>query len=246
MRGTLPRLVPIIACGAVMATTAQAQEMGRRASQFDLGVYAGGSFTSDWFESRTVRLNGSGAPQEDGDGEGYSPGFGGAFGGLATFWLTPAFGVRAHGVYLPMQLPQGDDDNNASDDSDKYVMNTYAYDLNLALRPFASRMNASPWMSSLYLFVGGGGLTVDLAGEDLPRCELMLQGLGACLSFEPEQATVGQGTAGLGLDLFPLGPLSLFTEAAVHVYDSPVHVGDEWLGPIRAPTGSTVRLADDA
>ncbi|HEX5872189.1 MAG TPA: hypothetical protein VFY65_17285, partial [Longimicrobium sp.] len=241
----LPRLVPIVACGAMMvATEGRAQEMDtyRRASRFDIGVYGGGSLTSNWFESRTVTLNGTDTPMENDDDEGFSPGTGGAFGALANLWLTPAFGIRAHGVYLPMKLPNSDDE---AFDNDGYVMNTYAFDLNLALRPFATRAG-SPWMSSLYLFAGGGGLMVDLAGEDQPLCEGTLAQQGACLSFEPEQTMVGQGTAGLGVDLIPIGPLALFAEAAVHVYDSPVHTTDFWLGPIRASEGATVRIADDA
>jgi hypothetical protein len=244
------RLAICAAVGALLAGAAgdawgQEMEMqGRRASRFDLGIYAGGSLTSDWFSSRTVTLNGTANPTQNDDEEGFAPGVGGAFGGLATFWVTPALGIRVHGVYLPMRLPEGDEDRNQTD---AYVMNTYAYDLNLALRPFATRMDAGRWLSSMYLFVGGGGLTVDLAGEDRPVCEGTILGLGGCLSFEPEQATVGQGTAGVGFDLVPLGStLALFTEAAVHVYDSPVHVGDFWVGPIRARTGSTVRVADDA
>ena len=247
MRGMLPRLVPLLACGAVMGTTAQAQEMDRRASQFDLGVYAGGTLTSNWFESRTVRLNGTASPDENDDGEGYSPGYAPAFGALANFWFTPAFGIRLHGAYVPMRLPNTESAFTDAGEGSTYVMNTWLYDLNLALRPFAARMDAGRWLSSVYLFVGGGGLTVDLAGEDQALCEGTLAARGACLSFEPEQATVGQGTAGAGIDLIPLGrSLALFGEAAVHVYDSPVHVDDAWLGPIRAPTGSTVRVADDA
>jgi hypothetical protein len=246
MRRMAPRLVTILACGALMATQARAQDMDRRVSRFDLGVYAGGSLSGDWFESRTVTLNQTTTPTENDDAEGYSPGVGGAFGAQATFWFTPSFGIRAHGAYLPMRLPDNDDDeDNLGGDGGEYVMNTYVYDLNLALRPFASR--GSPWLSSMYLFAGGGGLTVDVWGEDQPVCEGTLAGLGACLSFEPEDATVGQGTAGLGFDLIPLGSmLGLFAEAAVHVYDSPVHVSDTWLGPITAPAGSTVRIGNDA
>jgi hypothetical protein len=241
MRGMLPRLVPILACAA-MASQATAQETGRRVSRFDLGVYAGGSYTSNWFESRTVTLNGTATPTENDDAEGFAPELGGAFGAEATFWFTPMLGLRAHGAYLPMQLPNNDDAIN----NDGYVLNSYVFDLNLALRPFAMR-GGSPLMSSLYLFAGGGGLMVDAAGEDVERCEGTLAAYGACLSLAPEQATVGQGTAGIGFDLFPIGSaLGLFAEAAVHVYDSPVHVGDDWLGPIVAPEGATVRIADDA
>jgi hypothetical protein len=247
MRGKLPRLVPILAFGALVGTQAQAQEMERRASQFDLGVYAGGTLSSDWFASRTVTLTGNGDPTENDDDEGYSPGYAPAFGALANFWVTPAFGIRLHGSYMPMRLPNMESPFTDAGESSQYVMNTYVYDLNLALRPFSASMDAGRWLSSVYLFVGGGGLTVDVAGEDRPMCEGTLAGLGACLSYEPEQATVGQGTAGAGIDLLPLGrSLALFGEAAVHVYDSPVHVDDFWLGPIRAPVGSNVRIADDA
>ena len=243
MRGMLPRLVPVLACSAALATQATAQEMDRRLSRFDLGVYAGGTLTSDWFESRTVTLNGTDTPTENDDDEGFSPGTGGAFGALATFWFTPALGLRAHAAYLPMRLPHNGDD--AIKDYG-YVANTYVADLNLAFRPFAGGMR-SPLMSSFYLFAGGGGLMVDVAGEDRELCEGTLAAQGACLSLEPDHATVGQGTAGIGLDLFPIGSsLAFFGEAAVHVYDSPVHVGDAWLGPIRAPEGATVRIADDA
>jgi hypothetical protein len=224
-----------------MATQATAQEPDRRVSRFDLGVYAGGAYTSNWFDSRTVTLNGTNAPTENDDAEGFAPGFGGAFGAQATFWFTPALGIRAHGVYLPMRFPNNDD----AIDNDSYVLNTYAFDLNLALRPFAGG-GRSPLMSSLYLFAGGGGLLVDAAAEDRRVCEGTLAQLGACLSLEPEQTTVGQGTAGIGFDLFPIGSaLGLFAEAAAHVYDSPVHVGDEWLGPITSGTGTSVRVADD-
>jgi hypothetical protein len=241
------RLAICAAVGALLAGAADGawgQAMtGRRASQFDLGVYAGGSLSSDWFTSRTLTLNGTGTPTENDDEEGYSPGAGGAFGGLATFWLTPSLGVRVHGAYLPLRLPEGDGESG----TDGYVMNTYVYDLNLALRPFAARAGAVPWLSSLYLFVGGGGLTVDLAGEDRALCEGTLAAQGACLSFAPEQATVGQGTAGVGFDLLPLGStFGVFAEAAAHVYDSPVHVDDEWLGPITGRAGNTVRIGDDA
>jgi hypothetical protein len=245
MRRMLPRLVPILACGAVVATQADAQDMGRRASRFDLGVYAGGTLSSNWFESRTVVPNQTGAPTQNDDAVGYSPGYAPAFGALAQFWITPALGLRVHGAYVPMRLPNADGAFENAGERAAYEMNTYLYDVNLALRPFATA-DVSRWLSSVYLFAGGGGFTVDLAGEDQALCQPYLRGLGACLSYEPAQATVGQGTAGAGIDLIPLGPLSLFGEAAVHVYDSPTHVDDFWLGAIRTPTNTAVRIADDA
>jgi hypothetical protein len=245
------RRLPTYAAAAALllgaADGARAQDTGYRASKFDLGVYAGGSLTSNWFESRTVTLNGTTTPTDNDDGEGYAPGYAPAFGALANFWFAPALGVRLHGAYVPMRLPNTESPFTDAGERGSYVMNTYLYDLNLAVRPFVTRMDAGRWLSSVYLFAGGGGYTTDLAGEDQPACEGTLAPLGACLSFQPKQATVGQGTAGAGIDLVPLGRnLALFGEAAVHVYDSPVHVDDAWLGPIRAPTGSRVRIADDA
>ena len=246
------RLLTYAAAAALLAGAAEdarAQDMDgwRRASRFDLGVYAGGTLTSDWFSSRTLVLNGTEDPTENDDEEGYSPGYGPAFGAIANYWLTPTFGIRLHGAYVPLRLPNTESPFTDAGERGLYVMNTYLYDLNLALRPFAARTDAGPWLSSVYLFLGGGGLTVDLAGEDMALCEGTLAIRGGCLSFEPEQATVGQGTAGAGIDLLPLGrSLALFGEAAVHVYDSPVHVDDAWLGPIQRPTGSTVRIGDDA
>ena len=218
---------------------------GRRASRFDLGIYAGGSLTSNWFSSRTVTLNGTPNPTENDDEEGYAPGYAPAFGALANLWLTPTFGLRLHGAYLPMRLPGTEGLFEGAGEREQYVMNSWFYDLGLTVRPFVTR-DVSPWLSSVYFFAGGGGMTVDLAGEDRALCEGTLYGLGGCLSFDPEQATVGQGTAGAGMDFFPLGPLALFGEAAVHVYDSPVHVDDFWMGPDPRAHRIDVRIADDA
>ena len=233
--------------GAGSTALAQETTNGPRASRFDLGIYAGGSGTSAWFESRTVTLNGTETPDDNDDGQSYAPGYAPIFGAQATFWLTPAFGVRAHGAYAPVRPPQASEGffdlffDNAGERRD-YTFNTYLYDLNLALRPFVGR---DGWYRTVYLFAGGGGLTVDVAGEDRRQCVGYLLALGACVSYEPEQATVAQGTAGAGIDLIRFGSLGLFGEAAVHVYDSPAHVDDAWVGPITAPSGARVRIADD-
>ncbi len=227
-------------------TAAQAQDemmMGRQVSRFDLGVYAGGSLTSAWYDSRSVTLNATGNPTENDDDDSFAPGFGGAFGGIANFWVTPMLGIRLHGAYLPMQPPRSEGAFENVGERSEYVLNSYVYDLNLTARPFV--MSGSSLLSGMYLFLGGGGLTVDVTGEDRLVCEPAAQALGACLPLKPSAATVGQVNGGLGFDLIPLGPVSLFTEAGVHYYDSPVHTGEPWLGPITAPTGSRVRIAND-
>jgi hypothetical protein len=66
-----------LAATALVAGTGselQAQEMtNRRASRFDLGVYAGGAYTTAWYESRTASVT-DGVLTEEDDGEGF--GFG--------------------------------------------------------------------------------------------------------------------------------------------------------------------------
>jgi len=232
------------------ADGAKAQDMmhgsgARGAPRFELGIYAGGTLSSRWFESHTVTLDGTPTGSRNDDGENYSPGFAPAFGAFATYWLSPSVGVRAHGSYTPMRLPFTGDGvfGTGATDQHRYVMNTWFYDMDLMVRPFAWH---DGMLRSMYLWVGGGGYTVDLAGEDVSVCEASLAALGACLSFDPTQATVGQGTAGVGLDLFGVGPLQLFTELGVHVYDSPVHVGDDWFAPVVGLNGTSVRIADDA
>jgi len=190
---------------------AQAQDdmTGRRASRFDIGIYAGGAYTTDWFQIGDT---------------GFKPGVSGIFGAQTTFWLSPTFGLRLNGAYAPQRLPQDDE----VFDSDRWLVNTWLYDLDLVWRPMFWSAG-SPWMSSLYLFAGGGGVTSDPAGgpEDVNSCVPVVGFIanGVCVPGNPSFGTVGQGTAGFGFDLIPLGnTLGLFLEAAVHGYDSPAHV----------------------
>ncbi|HLL47831.1 MAG TPA: hypothetical protein VK399_14055, partial [Longimicrobiaceae bacterium] len=110
----------LVAAAALAGTGVDADAQVGGPTVFDLGIYAGGSWTSSWFEI--------------GD-EGYQVGFGPIFGATATYWATPGFGVRLHGAYFPTQLPQGDSNAGFEDGSDEYVMNNWLYDLNLVFRP---------------------------------------------------------------------------------------------------------------
>jgi opacity protein-like surface antigen len=157
-------LVATVVAGVGGAGAAHAQEMmdGRRAGRFDVAVYAGGSLSSPWFESRTVTLNGTEEPTENDDAEDFSPGYAPFFGAHLTFWASPMFGVRLHGAYAPMRPPSRPQDGffdgfeNAGERA-AYELNTYVYDAELVVRPFfnASR---SRLLSSVYLWAGGGGL----------------------------------------------------------------------------------------
>ncbi|HEX9936671.1 MAG TPA: hypothetical protein VGB15_06100 [Longimicrobium sp.] len=195
----------MLAVGA--AGQAAAQDMAvRTAPQFDIAVSAGGAWSSNWFQV--------------GD-EGYKPGVAPIFGLGATFWLSPTFGIRANGQYMPSKLPQ--DGDTFTDD--RWVMNNYFYGLDLMWRPMF--WSNTGWMGSMYVFLGGGGLTTNIAGDGGCLAYAFMLANGVCLPVTPTRATVGQGEAGLGFDLFPLfSGVGLFLEGGVHGYDSPAHVAE--------------------
>ncbi|HEX9937849.1 MAG TPA: hypothetical protein VGB15_12030 [Longimicrobium sp.] len=207
MRRTLASALAasLLALGA--AGQVQAQDMtGRTAPLFDIAVSAGGAWSSNWFQV--------------GD-EGFKPGVAPIFGLGATFWLSPTFGIRANGQYMPSKLPQ--DGDTFTDD--RWVMNNYFYGLDLMWRPMF--WSNPGWMGSMYVFLGGGGLTTNIAGDGGCLVYAGVTAAGVCLPVTPTRATVGQGEAGLGFDLFPLfSGVGLFLEGGVHGYDSPAHVAE--------------------
>ena len=193
----------LVALGA--AGHAQAQDMTvRTAPQFDIGIFAGGAYTTNWF---TI------------GGEGYKPEFSPVFGAEATYWLSPTFGVRLDGKYLPSHMPNG-----PQYESTHWPQNVWTYDLDLLWRPMF--WSSTGFMSSMYVFVGGGGLTADPFGPGTECLALApFAANGVCISGNAKHGTVGQGVAGLGFDVFPLtSSLGVFLEAGVHGYDSPAHV----------------------
>lgn len=204
----------VAAAGLLTAGTGSgAQAQMQSAPLFDLGVYGGLQYSTNWFENRA--------------GEGYSIGPGPIFGAAATFWTSPSFGVRLHGSYFPSGAPDADDDNVGETNKDRYSLNNYFADLDLVFRPYSG-----PFLgvfASPYFFVGGGALVTNVAddaGQDRPDridCVQEYVTRGVCLAYEPSYATVGQGVAGLGFDVLSLGGLGIFGELAAHVYDSPVH-----------------------
>jgi len=208
----------LVAAAALAGTGVDADAQTGGPTVFDLGIYAGGSWTSSWFEI--------------GD-EGYQVGFGPIFGATATYWATPGFGVRLHGAYFPTQLPQADSDAGFEDGNDEYVMNNWLYDLNLVFRPAFLTSSIGSFLANPYLFLGGGGLTTNIAGDPAPPggvgypCVSAYRAAGVCLSQNPEYASVGQGNIGIGFDLLSLAGLGIFGEVAVHGYDSPAHVYNE-------------------
>jgi hypothetical protein len=234
---------------------AHAQELDTKVPIFEIGVYGGGAYTTDWLGIND-EFTGFGTgfdTNENGDGFGF--GFTPIFGATASFYTTPLFGIRLHGAYMPSDFPTRDDDedglggfgasepfvtsvNRFEDDDSDYPLNNYFADLSLVFRPWIT--SRSGFLGSAYLFAGGGVLVTDVAGEadrfidpnadpdDFIDCVDAYQRIGACLSFQPEYATVGQGTLGIGFNFLPLGnTFGLYGEIAAHGYDSPFHTPDE-------------------
>ena len=201
-------LVVAGAAGQARAQDDMTMTTARHAPLFDIAVSAGGAWSSDWFSI--------------GD-DGYKPGFAPIFGAGATYWLSPTFGIRANGQYMPSKLPMND--NGFS--SDRWLNNAWFYDLDLMWRPMF--WSDGGFMSSMYVFLGGGGLTNNPAGgsDTGPSCTTVALWIanGVCLPAGPTFGTVGQGVAGLGFDVFPVTPsIGVFLEGGVHGYDSPAHV----------------------
>ncbi|HYH80122.1 MAG TPA: hypothetical protein VEX86_09995, partial [Longimicrobium sp.] len=104
-------LAAVLAAGAAGQATAQDMVV-RTAPQFDIAVSAGGAFSTAWF---TIGENG------------FSPGVAPIFGLGTTFWLSPTFGLRLNGQYMPSKLPQDAD----VFESDRWLVNNYFYGLDL-------------------------------------------------------------------------------------------------------------------
>jgi hypothetical protein len=137
-------------------------------------------------------------------------------GAIGTWYLKPVFGLRLHYSYIPSALPVP---------SDGEPLRNHLYDLSLAYRPWADAEDRFP--RSIYLFVGGGGLTSEMRGAE--GCE------STCLDRNREPWTVGQAAGGFGFALRSLSGLEIFGEVALHGYDPPLRVRGSTIGPIEAP-----------
>ncbi len=201
----------VLAAACTLPRQITAQRVGDLSpSRFDAAVYGGISYTTDWLEV---------------DGVGFGFGFQPIIGGAATFWAAPRIGLRAHGAYIPAELPANEDFADFPI-PDGRILNVWLADLDLMYRPWAIAPDASDWLSSAYLWLGGGVLISNPAGDGGGQeCVQVYLSADACLPYDAK--TVAQGTIGLGLDLIPLTRnLSIYTELGLHVYDSPFEVGD--------------------
>jgi len=215
-------LASAVVTAVMLAGTGSGAEaqVHRRTTIFDVGVYGGASYTSKWTETEFGSL---GITR-------WNP----AFGAQLTWWINPAWGVRANGTYIPSgwHFRGGNeffgDEFEEPDffESDKRYVNNWFYDLDLVFRPWTA---GSEWYSSIYFFAGGGGLTTNVAGKG--GCAEPGTFEGVCLPRDPKHATVGQGTLGAGIDLFSVfNHFGFFLEYGAHGYSSPSHTGFGWTG----------------
>jgi hypothetical protein len=209
MRRLLTSAVAAAVFVAASGGEANAQDMGRRMSLFDIGVYAGWSGTSKWANDandRTVTIGTS------------NP----VFGLISNYWFTPRIGVRAHGGYIPASIGVKDvtDFPSFFGGSSERTVNVWLYDLNLVFRPW---IETNPGLlGGMYLFAGGGGLTANMAGD-----RDLAVGNGVVMSGSPTKSSVGQGNVGLGLDIISLTDnIGAFVEACVHGYSPPTWVNE--------------------
>ncbi|HEY0036738.1 MAG TPA: hypothetical protein VGB66_08630 [Longimicrobium sp.] len=219
-----PRL-PALALASLLAVpcAAAAQvEVDTPPAGVELGVYTGGSYTTDWFTT----------PGAD-EAQEWRPGYAPAFGVTAQLWFEPRVGVRLHAAYLPQNLPGG-----GGLDQRLRVVNSYLYDVDLVVRPFALS-TPNTLLQTVYLFLGGGGYTADVADFMSPvegGCvpQESWTPAGVCVPTDAGQGTTGMAVAGGGISLARISSrVEAFGEAAVHVYDSPAHVTDNASGEDR-------------
>ncbi|HYE96962.1 MAG TPA: hypothetical protein VD962_12210 [Rubricoccaceae bacterium] len=203
-------LFALLTVAAALPAQAQDDLIARRASLFDLGIYAGGAWSSDWFT--TPELGGEGE-------EGWSPGFSSIFGATATYWVSPSFGIRLHGAYMPSSLPEAGEIEHPED----YGMSNWLYDLDLVFRPWFDRGGV---MGSTHLFLGGGAISSSATGDfGSAECVPFFAPAGVCISTEGRTSV--RGVAGAHTDLTSLGRVTLFGEAALHGFPAPVGICNE-------------------
>ncbi|MDR0788549.1 MAG: hypothetical protein LBG44_11910 [Gemmatimonadota bacterium] len=194
--------------------------------KFDLGLYAGGAWTSDWFS-----LGG------ENFGSGWSP----AFGATGTYWFNRRLGTRLNGTYMPMRSPTTSAEFITLIDNETQILvpdalrntsgwpvNTWMADLSLTFKPWMN--SGTNFLASSYAWLGGGALWTNfssgapdllLISGDTISCVADFTSVGLC--YDAGNRTVPQMTFGLGFDILGLGGnVGFYGELGGNVYRAPV------------------------
>ncbi len=201
------RFFAFAVAGALVAGASGADAQDRISSRLDLGVYGGYSWTSPWFA------------YDDAD---FSIGANPVLGSTVTLWGTPAIGLRANGSYIPSTGPTADGIPAEIANLD-YPYNNWLVDLSAVFRPF--RPSDSELLPSLYFWLGGGIVRSDFRGASRTGCVPEYDPYEVCVKTDPNKATNGQGTVGVGFDYIRRESLfGFFGEIGTHMYNSPTHL----------------------
>lgn len=241
----MKRVFGVMAVMALVAgaSTVDAQQYREREvlyNKFDLGLYGGGAWTSDWFSIGEADF-----------GSGWSP----VFGATGTYWFNQKVGARLNGSYMPMRAPTTSADvirtidgtfdivtPGVLQDRSGWPVNTWMADLSLTYKPWLT--STTNFLASTYLWLGGGALWsnfsardelfVDIIGD--PIEEIILEEVDGCvpeyllagMCYDSGNRTVPQLTFGLGFDLISLGSkVGLYGELGGNVYRAPIRNGFE-------------------
>ncbi len=228
----MKRLLGIAAAIGLLfgSTPAHSQEV--LGYKFDLGLYGGGAWSSDWFSIGEANF-----------GSDWSP----VFGATGSYWFNPTVGARLNGSYLPMRAPTTSSETLfvTSDgteiltplgltETSGWPVNTWMADLSLSYKPWAE--DKGNFFASTYLWGGFGAVWSNFAGES-PEEVLVVNPLivdadyvATCVSgdvpvacFDRGTHTSGQATFGIGFDMISLGSrFGFYGELGGNVYNAPV------------------------
>ncbi len=232
----MKRVYGVMAVAALLAgvSTAHAQQREVLYNKFDLGLYGGGAWTSDWFE-----LGGADF------GSGWSP----VFGATGTYWFNQRLGARLNGSYMPMRAPTTDatfiisrndlfEITTPADLRDRsgWPVNTWMADLSLSYKPWMH--SSTDFLASTYLWLGGGALWSNFSSREVLLFDIdpdfdqiILENLEGCvpeylavgMCYDSSNRTEPQLTFGLGFDLISLGSkVGLYGELGGNVYKAPI------------------------
>lgn len=145
MKRTLLAATAVAVAGLFGAAPADAQDYPNYT--FDLGLFGGGSWYSAMLDDEHLG--------EGSDDVRYKAGW--VTGAQATFWLSPRFGLRAHGAFTERPITGGDEVHQDENDNLLSDVNLWSAsgDLMIRLAPNGYQMGGVTSMPYLALGIGG-------------------------------------------------------------------------------------------